>query len=522
MIAPTAQHADKAAHGQAWRDSRIIVDRRGLPVDISGEVWLLNEPTAKLILDWSIHGELNSSIRQSFRSYFAWLLTSQSSMSVHNAFRLVTTFTATKAFRDANQSHSAIPYLAFSEARASLRKEQQWRLHYARQLYRWCAAQGYPQFSTDVAFQLDDVVIGGNSKGQAVRSRDPNKGPLDAQEVASLTTALRASRVDNRIPLRKQAIVWLALSTGSNAGQYASLREEDLEEEKVGDEVVAYILRVPRHKKGHVQHRAEFRERRLTRFVGELIADLIKENRAEHPPVTGDFAARPLFRSEAPSYRHDHPLAEWSFHMTRSQIAQLLRSAVSHLGVLSRTGEPLQVSIRRFRYTLATRAVDNGACAYQVADALDHSDLQNVAVYFDIHSNIVEHIDRAIALALAPRAQAFTKLVESENDAFRGGIKGSRVHHGERENDIVQPVGTCGNHSFCNISAAPLACYTCPMFQPWMDGPHDLVLDKLLRDREKKVEMGLNPKMVAINDHVIIEVAGVIQRIADKRAKHHG
>ncbi len=184
--------------------------------------------------------------------------------------------------------------------------------------------------------------------------------------------------------------------------------------------------------------------------------------------------------------------------------------------------KPLKVSARRFRYTLATRAIDNGASAYEVADALDHSDLQNVGVYFDVHSNIVTHIDQAVAMALAPRAQAFAKLVEREDDAERGDQHGSRCYYGDRERDIVEPVGTCGNHSFCNISAAPLACYTCPMFQPWMDGPHDLVLDGLLRDREKKSELGLNPKMVAINDHVIIEVAGVIQRIADKRSKQDG
>lgn len=60
------------------------------------------------------------------------------------------------------------------------------------------------------------------------------------------------------------------------------------------------------------------------------------------------------------------------------------------------------------------------------------------------------------------------------------------------------------------------------MFQPWMDGPHDLVLESLLRRREKSVEQGLNQKVIAMNDHVIIEVAGVIQRIADKRAELYG
>lgn len=500
----------------------IVIDRRGMPVDVAGERWELNEPTAKLVLDWSIYGIINVDLLSSFKRYFVWLIASQSPMSVHNAFRFAALLARTPAFKAADATFCVIPYRAFSEARASLAKEQQWQLHYGRQLYRWCAAQGYAQFSTEVAFELDNVVVGGNTKGQAVRSKDPNKGPFDAQEVAAITGALRAARADDRIPLKEQAIVWLALSTGSNAGQYASLREEDLREEKLGDEVVAYVLRVPRHKKGHVQHRAEFRERRLTPFVGKVIADLIAQNQTEPPVIEGMQEARPLFRSSSPRFGHNHPLSEWAWHLTRGQITTLLQGAVKRLGVRSRTGDPLKVSTRRCRYTLATRAIDNGASAYEVADALDHSDLQHVGVYFDVHSNIVEHIDQAMALALAPIAQGFAKLVTREEDAIRGGVSGSRLYHGDRENDIAEPVGTCGNHSFCNVSAAPLACYTCPMFQPWMDGPHDLVLDSLIREREKKVEMGLNPKMVAINDHVIIEVAGVIQRIAEKRAGQHG
>ncbi len=500
----------------------IVIDRRGLPVDISGDRWELHEPTTKIVLDWSTLGLRNAEIETGFKRYISWLITTQSPVSVRNAFHFLPLFTRTAAFRAAEDASNTIPYLAFSQARAALIKPDRWKLHYARQLYRWCEAQGYPHFTLEVSCQLDDLVIGGNAKGQAVRSKDPHKGPLDAQEVASLTNALRAARLTNVITLKEQALIWLALSTGSNAIQYACLREEDLKEEKLGGEIVAYFLQVPRHKKGHIHHRAAFRERRLTSFVGEVIADLIAQNCADHPPVENSPAARSIFRSNCSSFGHNHPLAEWAWHLQAADVNKMLQRAVRRLGVLSRTGEPLHVTTRRFRYTLASRAIDSGASAYEVADALDHSDLQNVSVYFDVHSNIVEHLDQTMALALAPRAQAFAKLVESEAIAIRGDVSGSRVYHGDREQELSEPVGTCGNHSFCNISAAPLACYTCPMFQPWMEGPHDLVLDSLLRKREKNMEIGLNPKMIAMNDHVIIEVAGVIQRIADKRAEQHG
>lgn len=508
----------------AWPPAEnFVVDRRGMPVDVSGERWILNEPMAKLFLDWSIHRIGNQGLRNSFRRYFAWLITSRSPVSVHNAFRFLLALTSTDAFKAADKAAAYVPYLAFSEARSKLGRERQWQLHHARQLYRWCANQGYPYFSQDVANRLDDLVIGGNSKGQAVRSKHPDKGPLDAQEVAALTSALRVARLEAIMPLNEQAIIWLALSLGCNASQFACLREADLREEKLGEEVVAYILRVPRHKKGHVQHRAEFKERRLTRFVGAILKDLIAQNQMEYPGNTNDVTARPLFRAVHPSFGHNNALVEWMWHMPGDGITKIIKRGVKRLRVLSRKGGPLHLTTRRFRYSLASRLIDQGASAYEVADALDHSDLQSVPVYFEVNSNIVEHLDQAMAMALAPRAQAFAKLVDSEDEAERGDQKGSRCYYGDREREISEPVGTCGNHSFCNIAAAPLACYTCSMFQPWMDGPHDLVLDGLIKQREKRHELGLNPKMVGIHDHVIVEVAGVIQRIIDKRSEQdHG
>ena len=64
----------------------------------------------------------------------------------------------------------------------------------------------------------------------------------------------------------------------------------------------------------------------------------------------------------------------------------------------------------------------------ELADALDHTDLQNVRVYFDIKSDIVESLDKSMALALGPVAQAFLgKLVRSDGEAERGGDPASQV-----------------------------------------------------------------------------------------------
>lgn len=54
------------------------------------------------------------------------------------------------------------------------------------------------------------------------------------------------------------------------------------------------------------------------------------------------------------------------------------------------------------RYTLATNLVKDGATQRQLAQILDHTDLQHVQVYFDLAGNIVELLDKAL---IGPYAQ---------------------------------------------------------------------------------------------------------------------
>jgi hypothetical protein len=37
-------------------EPHIVMDRRGFPVDLSGDRWELNEPTTKIVLDWTTLG----------------------------------------------------------------------------------------------------------------------------------------------------------------------------------------------------------------------------------------------------------------------------------------------------------------------------------------------------------------------------------------------------------------------------------------------------------------------------------
>jgi hypothetical protein len=167
--------------------------------------------------------------------------------------------------------------------------------------------------------------------------------------------------------------------------------------------------------------------------------------------------------------------------------------------------------------------VQDGVSAALLADLLDHTDLQHVMVYYNARSDIVVKLDRAMAMRLAPWAQAFMGvIVKSEADAIRGDDAASRVRFFNANERKIEDVGSCGEFEFCGL-AAPIACYTCVRFQPWLEAPHNMVLDKLLADRDTHLQRGADPKMTQARDLTIVAVAFVVQRCEQLRgSEQHG
>jgi hypothetical protein len=145
-----------------------------------------------------------------------------------------------------------------------------------------------------------------------------------------------------------------------------------------------------------------------------------------------------------------------------------------------------------------------------IAELLDHTDTQNVGVYIEATPGIVERIDRAVALHLAPLAQAFAGvIIENESQATRAGDASSRICD-PRFDSTMKPMGNCGKHGFCS-SLAPISCYTCSNFQPWLDGPHEAVLSHLISERERLLESA-DLRVASVNDRTILAVAEVVRR----------
>jgi integrase len=493
----------------------VITDWAGMEVDASGWEWRLNILSRNNSLNFHLLLPLDPGLFRSIVAHIAERIRVTSPDNVRNAFDALCFLKRSRTLAEQRAAGATISTAFFVELRSS-NGLAVWRLHHIRFWYRWCAKQGLPHFSRETADLLDDFVIGGNEKGRAVRTRDPEKGAFDDIEFAAIVTRLRALGGDV-LTVLERALVWLEIAFGRNAFAYALMREEDYRPVKeIGTDRTYHRFDVPQIKQRDKYLRSGSDPKMLNQELGAVVADLVAENakrRARYGWPGG--CALPLFPRTSPQPGMlDGPMHEFAMHMTAGEITDTMKSAMAKLRIVShRTGDPINSNTRRFRRTFATRMVEEGASPAQLAIGLGHADLQNVNVYFETRASQGLRLDAALAVTLGPIADAFMgRIVDDEADAVNGGDPAKRIpwfrrKFGEkpkRGGDL----GVCGSGP-CGLFA-PVSCYTCAKFQPWKNGPHREVLDWLVEEREMKQKAGLDPQIFKIHDATILAIGKVV------------
>ena len=360
---------------------------------------------------------------------------------------------------------------------------------------------------TDAAEYLRSVTLKGNEKGGAVLSLDPDEGPFDDDELASILETAAQRFETGHIDLVTLCLVLLLAHTGRRPGQLSLLRLGDLGAREPDKCAGASQLRVPRSKQRRSRPRSQFKEISVPSDVFRtLIAqrDIVAERvQADLGALAADVLAQmPLFPKWSALASIDSVQAlEATFptdalHLrTGSLTAKLKKISV----LSSRTGRRLHITARRFRSTLGTRAARQGHGPAVVAELMDHEDQQNVGPYTRQHPNFRRKIDAAVGQQLTPLADMFqNRLVDGQHRAASAQRIGTREHH----------VGSCGSERFCGAAAA--ACYTCVNFEPWLDAPHDQMLLWFLRERQRAADAGATPDVVAATDRSIRAARAVI------------
>ena len=390
-------------------------------------------------------------------------------------------------------------------------------------LRRWHRL-GHPGVSKDVIRLLDGWRLKGNRKGDAVKRKDPEEGPLTDNEFQAFNEGAVQAFERNLISLSELAMCLVTSNTGRRPVQISHLRVIDVIQGKNNKDEPFYLLNVPRGKQGD-GFRASSKAFAMTQELWAILSAHSQQTIKRVEAILGfelqeaDRQQIPLFpdfdvvKSITSAGKYRKLIKTDKLHIAAAEVTDTLQFVVDAADVKSeRTGELLRVNARRFRYTTGTRAAREGFGEIVIAELLDHSDTQNAGVYV---KNIPEHVkrlDEAVGFQLAPYAQAFAGvLVDTEKDANRGSDPTSRIRTEEG-----QGVGTCGEFGFCGANV-PIPCYTCMHFQPWLDGPHEVVYQNLLNERERLISVTDDLQIAAVLDRSILAVAEVIQRCDQRR-----
>lgn len=395
--------------------------------------------------------------------------------------------------------------------RATLNAKTEYRLATLRGFVKQWAALGYSGVPAESLNLLNKWKLKGNEKGYAVQSMCADRGPLTDIEMEGVVAAVVSAYGESRLALVDACYTMLLAMTGRRPVQITGLKIKDLIQR-----ADSYYINFPRAKQRSQSWRTTFNKFAI---VEDLWLLLQQQAFAVRQSFTNRLAIKipDVLVAELPLFPASHAFSDEAelrdqlqgdrLHASTASVTDAMDRVQRVIGVISeRTGLLVHLNPTRFRYTLGTNLAREGKGEFVIAEALDHSDIQNAGVYVKNIPEIVERIDKAVALQLAPIAQAFRGvLVISERDAKRGDDPGSRISNG------VVNFGTCGSYGFCG-ALAPIACYTCNHFQPWLDGPHELVLDGLICERDRVLDQTEDRKIASVNDRLILAVGDVVSR----------
>lgn len=478
----------------------------GFPFDPDENLWRVPTPTGLASFNFNNLPGASEQLRQRIKEVSAALLASISPKRAEQALSALRVLVRASGVGHNLNSIALNNVVRFGEGLGARQLYQLRRLK--EHLLLWMEL-GIPGLDQDLRDALPLLRTERHEIGNAVRTMATDSGPLTDLEYEAVITAMRREFANGRLSLGNYTLMTLALTLGARPQQLATMKCKDFTETQRQEGDSVFILQVTRLKQGKgIRPRTLFRPRELSAGVGALVRAQCQAAAlwaTKHGVAVGE---APIFPSPQVSKSNGMANIGLLGHFAGRGISDKLSRLLQGLKVIShRTGKHLELAPIRLRRTLGTRAAAEGCSAPIIADLMDHSWIDSSLVYIETRPAMIERIDKALALQIAPLAQAFAgTLVPHDN-----GGPGRIVHHATAV--AIDAVGRCGKHDFCRL-AAPLACYTCAYFHPWIDAPHEALLDSLLSERDALLK-STDLRIASVNDLTILAVADVVRRCGE-------
>lgn len=487
-----------------------IFSRAGVELDPRLDIWEWADGPSKFRIDFTRYSNGHERLVQSLKQA---LIPFYKGSSGHHVVNLEGSY---RYFADQTGpfSEPEVSVMRLSNFVAKVGSAGQGRVGTLNGLIQKWVALGLPGMQPACASYLSERKKPGNKKGEAVTTRNPVAGPFTELEYKSLYSAINAAYGRGDFPIWALVLFRLLMACGGRISQYASLKVSDFNS-------ITRVLKLPQAKTREDHSRRQFLEFAISPQTSRLIEDYILDLKS-----MGHGADSPLFpeRLATDSQSEQSRIVGDIFfgHCTPSQLSRRFQNEVAPIAPPAPRLDfaPMPITPKRFRYTFGTRMAEEGASKVVIANRLGHADLQNVEVYFSASPKIVENIDAAMAPLLAPLARAFQgNLVENEASSTQKGAPGSRIIDFRVS---VDPVGGCVSCARGCAFNKPVSCYTCFRFEPFLDAPHEEVLQRLLKEREKRAG---DDRMAAINDEsirAVEEVIALCHQVRQQRASKAG
>lgn len=480
--------------------------RSGVNFDPTAQLWRFRDGNNSISINFRNIPDLAKTLIPGLKLTLIWYLENRSPLTAENAFNkflyLIKHLTNDRDIPILQITQEDILIFKISSDRAI------YNMAYLRPFFRRWTTLDAPGVGKDVPILLDQLRLKQNPTGVAVATLDPKEGPLTDLEFESIQCALTDSYASGQIQEDTFLLAFLFMAIGGRPVQFSALKICDLIAPKNPNESGDYVLMVPRAKQKNHLPRDEFKARVLARHIGEPLQRHVEKIYAQFKNKLPDPWQAPMFQQK---YIIESANAiGYNYHQTTRALSNRVIEAFKKLQVPSeRLSEPMPITPIRLRRTFATRAAEEGLPLIVIAEMMDHANTRNVEIYAGLTSRIKARLSRAVALNMAPLAQAFGgRIIRSEANATHPELSSRIIDL--RVDQTGSGIGSCGSHAYCGF-AKPIACYACNNYEPWLDGPHEAMLEYLLERRDYLMKTA-DPRIASINDRSILGCAQVVLR----------
>jgi Site-specific recombinase XerD len=398
-------------------------------------------------------------LREHTKAWISFACKKYAHVSLSNHFNLLKTF----QFDDIN-NEAEIAESIERQICTTMESEKSSRVKsILRMIYGWFVEEKCPFFDEDFYdLYLDALKFGTDEgKGKDVIMELPNRGPLTLREQRLFRAAM------TNIQPHTLSLINLHGMTALKIGQVLGARDIQvikMQFKHIGmSEDGAPFLLVPRAKqRGHKNNNKQ-KKRAITKQLFELLSSL-KDRYTELLGQVVDDEWPILCTLTATGLPINKPLTSDLFQMRRLSFEAIL-------------GLDFKVTNRRLRKTFCTQLIAKGTPLTVVAELMDHTDLQQLEVYYRQTHHIAKKLNEVLKAQASEILDVFEGKVIAPQDASQLG----QEIFAPTQDKKLHLIGSCSSKKLCSLNP-PLSCYGCSSVELFEDADHKGVVEHYLEE----------------------------------------